>query len=212
MREQIMLAGRAHPAGMAAVGEYMLEKGLKDPTSAIYRAFTERYPDIPPEEWQERIDVNTLKKNLFAEIRNAVMNVKPKLENGEVNPEYAKSPIFRHFSDRHIMKLDYNENDRVVNKSVVDFIAEMCSLRVVPPQNGAAASVAPQKVATIAFKAFSAPQGEPVADSGGATRVVAVPFPGEGPDWSTPGARGDRPQGSGGRYHRRQPGRQRSNP
>ena len=42
------------------------------------------------------------------------MNVKPRLENGAENPLYAKSPVFRHFNDRHIMKLDYNEKDRLI--------------------------------------------------------------------------------------------------
>jgi hypothetical protein len=116
-REQIMLAGRAHPAGMAAVGEYMLEKGMRDPNSAIYRAFCERFPLVNPEDWETQY-LATVKKELFAEIRDAVMSVKAKLENGSANPEYFKSPIFRHFNERHIMKLDYNENDRVVNKSV----------------------------------------------------------------------------------------------
>ena len=116
-RDQIMLAGRAHPAGMAAVGEYMLEKGMKDPDSAIYRAFCERFPQVPPENWEQQ-DLASVKKELFAEIRDAVMNVKAKRENGSFNPEYMKSPIFRHFNERHIIKLDYNENDRVVNKSV----------------------------------------------------------------------------------------------
>jgi len=125
------------------------------------------------------------------------------------------------------------------------------SLRVVPPQDGAVEIAAPQKVATIAFKALPAPQGELVADFGGAVKVggfaftpgtgkevppkgyraqasddakawrdlgsdefsnilanpirqdvrfpapvttrylrlIAVPFPGETPDWSTPGAK-----------------------
>ena len=111
--EQIMLAGRAHPAGMAAVGEYMLEKGMQDPNSPIYKAFCEHHPDIDPEDW-DQIDLATLKKELFSEIRDAVMNVKPKLDGDVDNPEYAKSPIFKHFNDRHIMKLDYNEGDRLV--------------------------------------------------------------------------------------------------
>ena len=116
--EQIMLAGRAHPAGMSAVGEYILEKGLQDPESAIHKAFCERFPDVSPDEWRESLDVNMVKKELFAEIREAVMHVSPKLADGITdNPEYKKSPIFRHFNDRHIMKLDYNENDRVIKKS-----------------------------------------------------------------------------------------------
>ena len=110
--EQIMLAGRAHPAGMAAVSEYMIEKGMADPSSDIYNAFCEKFPQVPPEDWP-MIDMAVIKKTLFVQIRDAVMNVKPKLANGADNPEYAKSPIFRHFNERHIVKLDYNENDRI---------------------------------------------------------------------------------------------------
>ena len=125
------------------------------------------------------------------------------------------------------------------------------SLRVVPPQDGAVESAVRPAVATIAFKALQAPQGELVADFGSAVKVggfaftpgtgnevppkgyqaqasddakvwrdlggdefsnilanpirqdvrfpspvttrylrlVAVPFPGESPDWSAPGAK-----------------------
>ena len=173
VREQIMLAGRAHPACMAAVGEYMLEKGLQDPASAIYRAFTERYPDIPPEEWQERIDVNTLKKDLFAEIRDAVMNVKPKLENGEVNPEYSKSPVFRHFADRHIMKLDYNENDRVVNKSVAHAGSFQRPERIIPSRGAVLGRIYRFQMATSADDISAGAVTEALAND--LTRLAGVP-------------------------------------
>ena len=106
LREQIMLCGRAHPAGMAAVAEYMLEEGMKDENSAIYAAFCEKFPGTPPTQWKMQ-EINSVKKALFVELRDAVMGVK------KGNAAYEKSPIFRHFTDRHIDKLDYNESERI---------------------------------------------------------------------------------------------------
>ena len=48
-----------------------------------------------------------MKHELFAQIRDAVMGVRVE------NDFYPLSPIFKHFDERHIMKLDYNEGDRV---------------------------------------------------------------------------------------------------
>ena len=108
LREQIMLFGRAHPAGMAAVAEYMLEKGMNDANSSIYRAFCNKFPYIQPEQWEEA-GMSNIKKALFSEIRDAVLNVKQ-------GPDYEKSPIFKQFNDRYIVKLDYNENSRIIVK------------------------------------------------------------------------------------------------
>ena len=111
VREQIMLFGRAHPFGMAAVSEYMIEQGMKDENSAIYQAFCDKFPHVQPDLWQT-LEITSVKKALFAEIRDAVMGVK------KGNPDYNKSPIFKHFLDRHIVKLDYNESQRIINKKV----------------------------------------------------------------------------------------------
>ena len=51
-----------------------------------------------------------IKHELFAQIRDAVMGVRVG------NDFYMMSPIFKHFDERHIMKLDYNEGDRVFTK------------------------------------------------------------------------------------------------
>ncbi|MBO4317066.1 MAG: hypothetical protein J5855_02130 [Mailhella sp.] len=114
-RERIMLFGRMHPAGMAAVADYMLEKGMKDPRSEIYRAFREQFPGKHPDQWRT-VDPAKLKKALFPQIRDAILSVKKEivLPDGtkQANPDYPKSPIFRQFSDRHIVKLDYNESTR----------------------------------------------------------------------------------------------------
>ncbi len=47
-----------------------------------------------------------MKLELFAEIRDAILGIGPD------DDFYYKSPVFEHFSERHIQKLDYNEKDR----------------------------------------------------------------------------------------------------
>ena len=109
LRDQILLFGRAHPACMAAAAELLLEEGMKDQDSAIYKAFSEKFHLTRPEDW-ESLPLDSVKKELFTEIRDAAMAVKPG------DPAYAKSPIFKQFTDRHIIKLDYNEGDRIFAK------------------------------------------------------------------------------------------------
>ena len=121
LRAQIMLAGRAHPAGMAAVAEFVLEEAVmlalhpeeqkNHPFAALGKALQNYFS---PQDLQ-RLDgavsdpknkalLQEAKLELFTEIRDTVMNVKPE------NDFYTMSPIFKHFSDRAIVKLDYNEN------------------------------------------------------------------------------------------------------
>ena len=104
VRDQIMLFGHAHPAVMSAVADYVLEKGMSDQNSDIYKACLEKWPD--PQSWGA-IPKDQLKRDLFVQIRDAAMSVKPE------DPDYQKSPVFKHFSDRHIVKLDYNESDKL---------------------------------------------------------------------------------------------------
>lgn len=133
-REQIMLAGRAHPACMAAVAEYVLEQAVLlagDDSQAGQKARERDGIGALANSLKARMGANDLaalsaslsgtgdkalldsvKKNFFPEIRDAVMGVRPKYEDGTVNEHYSKSPIFSHFADRHIAKLDYNEGDR----------------------------------------------------------------------------------------------------
>ena len=54
--------------------------------------------------------IKEIKRELFAQIRDAVMGVR------DGDDFYLLSPIFKHFDERHIMKLDYNEGDRVFTK------------------------------------------------------------------------------------------------
>ena len=133
-REQIMLAGRAHPACMAAVAEYVLEQAVRlaaddsptgqaarsrDGIGALANSLKARMGanDLAALSASlsgtgEKALLDSVKKNFFPEIRDAVMGVRPKYADDTVNEHYAKSPVFRHFADRHIAKLDYNEGDR----------------------------------------------------------------------------------------------------
>ena len=105
LREQIMLCGHAHPAVMSAIADYVIEKEMKNPESEMYKAFEKQFSYYEPENYRI-VDENILKKTLFIQIRNAVLNIKD-------GPDYDKSPVFKHLTDRHILKLDYNENQRV---------------------------------------------------------------------------------------------------
>ena len=104
-----MLFGRAHSAGMAVVAEFVLEEGMKHKDSAIYLAFCDKFPHIQPDDWAKQISHEISKKELFTEIRDAVLNVR------KCDP-LDKSPLFKHFADMHIVKLNYNEGDRIFVK------------------------------------------------------------------------------------------------
>ena len=128
LREQIMLAGRAHPAGIAAVAEFALSEAARmvknnkipDNHSFGQLATAIKNYNLNPLDLERLINGGTdkgtadaikeIKRELFAQIRDAVMGVR----SGD--DFYTFSPIFRHFDERHIMKLDYNEGDRVFTK------------------------------------------------------------------------------------------------
>ena len=125
LRDQIMLAGRAHPAGISAVAEFVIAEAaqmVKNGKIADNHSFgplakaLKNY-DLSPSDLNRLVNggvdkrsadvMKEVKRELFAQIRDAVMGVR----NGD--DFYLFSPIFKHFDERHIMKLDYNENDRV---------------------------------------------------------------------------------------------------
>ena len=125
LREQIMHAGRAHPAGMAAVAEFVIEEAVnlaldpnpnhpfKDLAQALKKQFSEQ--DLQQlrgavSEPRNRDLLKEAKLDLFTEIRDTVMSVGPK---GSTRDFYEMSPVFKHFSDRAIVKLDYNEGDKL---------------------------------------------------------------------------------------------------
>ncbi len=116
-RELAMLAGRAHPAGVAAVAEFILQRELGKAGSPIATAFAQKFPGVNPStlfpadgntaptDAQKQM-IAQAKRELFVQIRDAVMAERTG------SPDYDKSPIFKHFSERSIVKLDYNEGDR----------------------------------------------------------------------------------------------------
>ena len=128
LRDQIMLAGRAHPAGIAAVAEFALAeaaqmvKNGKIPSNHSFGPLAKAIQNygLSPTDIDRLISggvdkrsadaIKEVKRELFAQIRDAVMGVK------KGDDFYLFSPIFKHFDERHIMKLDYNEGDRVFTK------------------------------------------------------------------------------------------------
>ena len=122
LREQIMLAGRAHPAGIAAVAEFALQNAAQTlqfgkgraPSGYVFKALAEGLKGQFSEQDIAKIADGTASKGvikeaklyLFAQIRDGVMNVGPK------DDFHNMSPIFKHFSERAIVKLDYNEREK----------------------------------------------------------------------------------------------------
>lgn len=115
-RQLAMKAGRAFPAGMAAVAEYIIQRDLALPQSSIAIAFNAKFKGVniaelfpadgsAPGANGKRL-LAEVKKALFIEIRDAIMN------EPVGSATSAMSPIFGHFADRNIVKLDYNEGDR----------------------------------------------------------------------------------------------------
>ncbi len=128
-REQIMLAGRAHPAALSATAAFLVEEAAKfslgdkgaghggNPVLAeLAKALEGQFASKADMEalakcfsapsQKSAAALKEAKLDLFAQIRDAFMSV------GKDNPLYAKSPVFKHFTDRAIVKLDYNENDK----------------------------------------------------------------------------------------------------
>ncbi|MBQ9432075.1 MAG: hypothetical protein IJU44_11055 [Kiritimatiellae bacterium] len=137
-REQILIAGRAHPAGMAAATELLIEEAAKlvlaadkenksindmaapDSVKSLAKAIKGHFANTADISHLASGSSNSTtkavfleaKKELFTDIRDAVMNTGPKNADNSDNPLYARSPVFKHFNDRSIVKLDYNEGDK----------------------------------------------------------------------------------------------------
>ena len=123
--EKGLIVGRAHPAGVAFATEYVLSKELdklgQDPKqdSPLLKAIRQSFPnaqrtDFPPDDGsaptaQQLANLEKLKKDCFIQLRDAVMNYN---KTAATDPN-SQLPIFKHFTDRHILKLDYNEGNRV---------------------------------------------------------------------------------------------------
>ena len=134
LRDKIMLAGRAHRSGMAAVAEFAIEEAAKLVKSGVDLDASDhpfaKLAKALKSYFQSPADINGLanmanvknrqalakvlneaKEELFPYIRDAVANV-PKGHAFD-----ALSPIFAHFRAKHILKLDYNEGDRFMQNS-----------------------------------------------------------------------------------------------
>ncbi|MCR5379694.1 MAG: hypothetical protein K6G44_01815 [Lentisphaeria bacterium] len=118
--------GRAHSTGIAYAAEYVLSKELdklgQDPKldSPLLKAIKWHFgdnvqkTDFPPADGsaatpQQLANLAKLKKDCFIPLRDAVMNYSTTAKNTDPNSQL---PVFKHFSERHILKLDYNEGDR----------------------------------------------------------------------------------------------------
>lgn len=172
VRDQIMLAGRAHPAVMSAIADYVVEKGIADEDSAIYKAFEKYFPKLDPEDWQIA-GANNLNSKLFAEIRDAILSIKPKLPNGEDNPEYKLSPAFDHFAENHILKLDYNEGDRVRTHNAAHEGSFMRPERILSTRKPILGQIYRLQTASPADKISSGAVTEALAND--LTRIAGVP-------------------------------------
>ena len=127
-RAAILKEGRASKFGMAAVAELIIDLAvshthcdikLPDPVRELGEAILEKYvlSDLENLTSPEKADtLRKIKTEYFTQIRDAVMSVGPKNADGTDSELYKMSPVFRHFNDRGIVKLDYNEGDRIFTK------------------------------------------------------------------------------------------------
>ena len=127
-RNAILKEGRANKFGMAAAAELVIDLAIRhaqvgmklpDQVRNLGEAIFEKYPLNAVENLFTPENADTLKEiktNFFAEIRDAIMSVGPKNADGTDSELYKMSSIFKHFSDRGIVKLDYNEGDRIFAK------------------------------------------------------------------------------------------------
>ena len=119
--------GRAHPAGIAFAAEYVLSKELdklgQDTKldSPLLKAIRQSFPNVQKTDFfpaddsqqptpQQKANLEKLKKDCFIPLRDAVMTYGKTAAKTDPNSQL---PVFKHFTDRHILKLDYNEGDRV---------------------------------------------------------------------------------------------------
>ena len=125
--EKGLMVGRTKPAGVAFAAEYVLSKELdklgQDPKldSPLLKAIkwhfgdnvqkTDFFPaDGSQPQGPQLTNLAKLKKDCFVPLRDAVMNYSTTAKT--TDPANSQLPVFKHFSDHHILKLDYNEGDR----------------------------------------------------------------------------------------------------
>ncbi|WP_074942807.1 hypothetical protein [Succinivibrio dextrinosolvens] len=57
IRDQIMLCGYRHPAVMSAVADLIIENGMSDTNSEIYKTFKEKFPTFNPNDYSYLVDI-----------------------------------------------------------------------------------------------------------------------------------------------------------
>jgi len=114
--------GRGNPAAQAYAADYLIDLALSNPDElkgsagqALGRALHEKFPTLAYEDLftqgggvpspEQRQRLREVKTALFVELRAAIMDTKDA-------PELQEFEAFRHFSERNILKLDYNEGDK----------------------------------------------------------------------------------------------------
>jgi len=124
--EKGLIVGRAHPAGVTFAAEYVLSKELDKldqdppPDTPLLQSIKQHFGDnvkksdfFPTGDTKpskdQRINLAKLKMDCFVPLRDAVMNYGK--TPATIDPN-AQLPVFKHFTERHILKLDYNEGDR----------------------------------------------------------------------------------------------------
>ncbi|MCR5381684.1 MAG: hypothetical protein K6G44_11940 [Lentisphaeria bacterium] len=123
-----MIVGRAHPAGIAFAAEYVLSKELdklgQNPKmdSPLLKAIRQSFPNAQKTDFfpdanasdvdKQKANANLarVKKDCFIALRDTVMAYGKTAE--KTDPTNSQLPVFKHFSEHHILKLDYNEGDR----------------------------------------------------------------------------------------------------
>ncbi|MBR4653802.1 MAG: hypothetical protein IKO72_10635 [Kiritimatiellae bacterium] len=127
-RTAILREGRTSKFGMAAVSELIIDLAIRHTQSSIKlpdqvrnlgEALFDKYllSDLENLTSPEKADIlKEIKTEFFTQIRDAVMSIGPKNADGTECEVYKMSPIFKHFNDRGIVKLDYNEGDRIFTK------------------------------------------------------------------------------------------------
>ena len=127
-RATILREGRASKYGMAAAAELIIDLAIKhthakiklpDQVRDLGEAILAKYPLSALADLLSPAQADLLAKiktDFFAQIREAVMSVGPKNADGTESELYKMSSVFKHFNDRGIVKLDYNEGDRIFTK------------------------------------------------------------------------------------------------
>ena len=112
--QQGLAAGVGHFASMAFTAESIMMRDLGRPDTDLGRAFAAKFPELNVNELfpadiaaaspNRAETLKKVKEELFAQIRDAVMTER----------NNAQLPLCKKFTERHIVKLDYNEGDRSI--------------------------------------------------------------------------------------------------